>query len=51
MVENQLFYLSSGTESINSDHYLRWMGGWLNLEFSIIILKVLLLQVSHEPTL
>ena len=28
-------YLSFGTESINFDNYLRWVGGWLNLEFSI----------------
>ena len=27
------FFLSNGTESINSDHHLR-CGGWLNFEFS-----------------
>ena len=28
-------YLSSGTESVKFDHYLRWVGGWINLEFNI----------------
>ena len=34
----EAIYLSSGTELINFDHYLRWVGGWLNLEFSIKLL-------------
>ena len=32
-IASYTFFLSNGTESINSDHHLR-SGGWLNFEFS-----------------